>query len=166
MGAGIRLVRGTLTATAAAYSTGQAVGVTASIANAFSQPLGNGFIRSVSVYDSASQAVAFELLSAGSREGFVSTDKAVFAPTAAAFTLGRAQAVIPFATTDIFAYSGLAFSFKAGLYIPVRGFANTTTSALNDSDVQGKSLAVAMVTRGTPTYGAISLTIQLGISDE
>jgi hypothetical protein len=166
MAAGIRIVKGTFTATAGAYSTGNAVGATISLAGAFPQPLGTGFIRSVSLYDAASQAVAFEIFFAGSRESFISADKAAFAPSGTVFTNGRGLAIVPFATSDIFAYSGFSFAFKGGLYLPVRGFCNPATTALNTSDVEGKSLAAVMVVRGTPTYGAANLTLQVGISDE
>lgn len=165
----LRFVKGTFTATAGAYSTGQSVGVTISLANAFPKPQGQGIIRSVQLWDPAQQAVAYDVLFGGSRQFMLATDKNAFAFNGSIVSgqSGQFNGFVKFATTDLYTTSGFVVGFRDGLSLPARGIPNPTNTAQNNggSDTDGRSLIAALVSRGAPTYGTNTLTLIVGLED-
>jgi len=168
MAAGIRYVSGAITATAGAYAAGQAVGTGVSLPGVFAHPRGNAFIRSVALVDAANQNIAFDIMFFASRQFATATDKATFTPNASAYSgaVPHMCAVVPFPTSVIYAAGTIRWAYVGSLYLPVWGLPNPTTSAAGQSDIEGRSLCAVMVARGAATYGAISLRLIVGLSDE
>ncbi|NJM54518.1 MAG: hypothetical protein HC841_00100 [Verrucomicrobiae bacterium] len=168
MGAAIKYVYGDITATAGAYAAGQAVGSTVSLPRAFTSPKGVAFVRSVSLLGNVAVALAFDIVLCASRNGTLATDKNAWAPSSAGISgspptvLSRVQ----FVAADIQTYGTNFVANKNGLYIPVYAVPNALATALNDSDKEGRSLCAVMVAQGAATYGAISMKLVVGLSDE
>lgn len=168
MGAAIKYVYGDIAATAGAYSAGQAVGSTVSLPRAFTSPKGVAFVRGVTLLGNVAVGVAFDIILAASRDGVLATDKNAWAPTSPGISSNppTVLARVPFATTDIQTYGTNFVANRSGLYIPVYALPNPLTTALNQSDTEGRSLCAVMVAQGAATYGAINLKLVVSLSDE
>jgi hypothetical protein len=169
--AAIRYVVGDITATAGAYAAGQAVGIATSLPRAFASPKGVAFIRSVTLLGNSASNADFDIVFAGSRDGVLATDKNAFAPTSPGIfgttiappsITGRVRFT---GSTDIATFGTSFVAQRSGLYIPVYAIPNPNPTAVNQSDTEGKSLIAIMVAQGTPTYGAGTLKLVVGLSD-
>ena len=150
------LVVKTVAAAAAAYSTGDQVGIPVQVANIVDMESGAAKLVSLTVVDEAAQAVALDVLLFKLAPTVTSADNDALAITDAEMT-SKCLGVVSVAAADfktvnttstVATVKGIDMVIQAGKGNEARG--NTSIWAI-------------VVARGSPTYAASSLTLKFGV---
>lgn len=132
----------------AAYTSGDQVGPGSTrLVGVLEGPAHISLLQSIVIVDAANQKSALDFLFWRSLPAIVTADNAAFAVPAAdakSLFVGGVSVV----AGDYFSSTLLGFGSKTQIRLPVQSLADTNNL--------GKDLFVSIVTRGTPTYAAIT----------
>jgi uncharacterized membrane protein len=136
--------------TTGAYSSGQCVGGLLTIPNAVLDSGASAKVVSVTVMDKAKQKIAADLFFLSGSPGTAPTDKAAADIASADRDLALGSIQIPAGNYADLANCAVGTAMQTGLLV-------------KPSTKNTKDLYAFLVTRGTPTYGANGITLEIGI---